>query len=236
MILGIVGKVGGGKSLLALTQMLDWFCQGGCVATNIELDLNAVARYCWSKGHRFDRSQYTLLDMEDRRFQNQIMRGVKGSTVRVYIDEAHLFYSAEDFKQMDRAFDDVKRFVSQSRKVHVDIYLITQAWENLWGQFRRHAEFLYRCRDFRNVKFGIFGTLPSWLMALKWSKCDEATGQVLETGSTPITKKITDCYSTAQVYDPMMRELVQRMKQFEPVKAKVGWLKRTFGKPPTFEV
>ncbi|BCU78892.1 hypothetical protein llg_36070 [Luteolibacter sp. LG18] len=174
--------------------------------------------------------------MENRRFHDQIKRGCKGHVFSVYIDEAHLFYSAEDFKNMDKEFNDVKAFVSQSRKVHVDLYLITQAWENLWGQMRRHAEFVYKCRDYRNVSFGIFGTLPAWAgFALNWARCDAATDMVMSTGKTPITRYVTDCYSTSQVYDPMMKALLERMPQYEPVFSKVGFLERMFRKPAIIE-
>lgn len=134
MIEGIVGKVGGGKTLLALTKMLSHFMAGGCVCSNIELDVDAVARYCGKWGKRFHARQYVFLDMrKDALFHRNLVRGVEGWHVHMYIDEAHLKFPTAEYRALSKQFLEIEAFVSQSRKVRVDIGIITPAWDNVWG-------------------------------------------------------------------------------------------------------
>lgn len=230
MITGIVGKVGGGKSLLALAQMLEHMGHGGCVATNIDLDDDGCARYLWRRRRQLSRSQIVPLDLnKDIRFQKQIPRGTPLRNVRVFIDEAHLHYNADDHRELSAQFKDIKGFITQSRKARVDVCFITQAWDTLYMQFRKQALFLYKCRDFREINFPIFGKLPG--MGLLWSKCCAATDQVLENGRTPLSKELFRCYSTTQVYDDTTAALFERMPQFVPRPNKISWLSSKFTKP-----
>jgi hypothetical protein len=232
MIEGITGKVGSGKSLKAVVEMAAEFVAGGCCATNIELDRDAIARFCWKRGHRFRDDQYRFLDMrKDPCFHKNLPRG-SSRTIRVYIDEAHLFFPASEYRDLKKAFLEVEAFVSQSRKVKVDIWLITQAWENVWGQLRRQALFIYSCRDMRVVNFPVFGKIIGQMMGLTWARLDAATNAVLETGRTAIAKDICQLYATSQVYDDMMASLVGSMSLFEVERRPVGWFGRTFRNPP----
>lgn len=230
MITGIVGKVGGGKSLLALSQMLSHMADGGCIATNIELDMDGCAKWLWKRQRQVRSSQYVPLDLnEDIRFQNQIPRGVPLRNVKVFIDESHLFYNADDHRDLSSQYKDIKGFITQSRKVSVDVCFITQAWDTLYMQFRKQALFLYKCRDFREINFPIFGKLPG--MGLLWSKCCASTDQVLENGRTPLSKELFRCYSTRQVYDDVTAALFEKMPLFQPQPNKVSWLRSRFTKP-----
>lgn len=232
MIEGIIGKVGSGKSLYALTDMLGHFCKGGYAASNIDLDRDQVARYCWRRGHRFRDDQYKLLDLQrNPLFHREIKRGTPALKGKIYIDEAHIVFPASEFRENKAAFFEIDRFCSQHRKFDVDIYFITQAWENLWGQIKRQATFIYSCRDFRVVSLPMVGTAFGSAMGLKWSRLDSATDIVLETGSTAIAKDVVACYSTKQVFDPMCAELMQSMPIYEPQRQSVSWFARKFSKP-----
>ena len=233
MIEGITGKVGSGKSLLALTEMLGHFVRGGGAGSNIELNLDAVAAFCWKRGHRFRDRQFRFIDLRrDCLFHRQIDRGSGALNVKVYIDEAHLFFPAAEYRELRKQFLEVESFVSQSRKVGVDLYLITQAWENIWGQLRRQAQFIIECRDMRVIKFPLVGQALGQFLGLSWTRKDAQTDEALDTGRTQIARDVTSCYSTKQVYDDLMAELVDIMPEFHPVAEPVGWLRRTFTRPP----
>lgn len=230
MIQGIVGKVGGGKSLLSMSMMLQHFVEGGQNCSNIELNLDAVARYCWKRGRRFHDSQYRFVNMrEDVLFHKQIMRGTRPGAVKVFIDEAHLFFPGSEYRALSKQFMELDAWLSQSRRGHVDVYFITQAWENLWGQLRRHAEFIYSCRDMRKINFPMVGQLA--FLGLSWTRSCAQTDTSLETGRTKITKELTDCYSTLQCYDVGMSEWMEKTPIFEDNKASVNPIRRLFPMP-----
>jgi hypothetical protein len=237
MIEGITGKVGGGKTLLALTKQLDHFMGGHCVATNIELDVDAVARYCWKRGKRFHERQYKFLDMrKDVLFHRQLFRGIESSHVHVYLDEAHLNFPAAEYRELRKQFLEIEAFVSQSRKMRVDMWLITQAWDNVWGQLRKQAQFIIECRDMRVISFPIFGKALGSAMGLSWTRRCAATNQTLESGRTPIARDVVSCYSTMQVYDDMMAELLRVLPEFQPFTSRVGFMERVLHRGPILAV
>jgi hypothetical protein len=237
MIYGITGKVGGGKTLYALSRMLDHFMKGGTCCTNIELDVDAIARYCWARGKRFNARQYVFLDMRrDPHFHRNIVLGIEGWHVLVFLDEAHLLFPAAEYRELRKLFLDIEAFVSQSRKVKVDIYLITQAWTNIWGQLTKQALFVIECRDMRVVQLPLFGKALGGVIGLSWSMKDTATNVVLESGRTKIAKDVCSCYSTFQVYDDMMEHLMKTLPTCQPFEARVGFWQRFFHRGPVLAV
>ena len=240
MICGITGKVGSGKSLLGLDMMLRHFAKGGCCATNIELDLDAVARWCWKRGHAFDPEQYRLLELkQEPSFHKQIpcaavFNPAPHQKILVFIDEAHLFFPSAEYRKLATVFQEIAAFVTQSRKFGVDVFLITQAWDTLWNTLRKQAELLYECRDMRKVKLPMIGAALGGVFGLTYVIRDEKTGERLDGGSTRIAKDLVSCYSTQQVYDAGTEELRASMGTYETQRRPVGWLSRTFrSAPPT---
>jgi len=233
MIEALTGKVGSGKTLKGTSDSLGHFIKGGCVCTNIEYDRDALARYCWKRGHRFKDSQYVELPMrKDPCFHRYMRQNVRGDlVVKVYIDEAHLFFSAGEYRDLKKEFGAVESFVSQSRRVGCDIYFITQAWENVWGQLRKQALFEVKCRDLRVIEFPMFGTALGGLLGMSWTKVDCQSGAVLESGKTKLARDIFSCYNTMQAYDDAMAEIMATMPVFQRATEKVGLLRRIFGNP-----
>jgi hypothetical protein len=237
MITGITGKVGGGKTLLALTMMLDHFIKGGTCCTNIELDVDAVARYCWVRGRRFHARQYVFLDLRrNALFHRQVIRGIEGWHVLVFIDEAHLKFPAAEYRELRKQFLEIEAFVSQSRKVRIDLYFITQAWSNVWNQLTKQALFIIECRDMRSMKLPLFGFALGGMLGLSWTKRDSATNVATESGRTKIARDVVQCYSTMQVYDDMMAELMEVLPECEPFVSRVGFFQRLLHRGPVLAV
>lgn len=234
MIEAITGKVGSGKSLKAVSDSSRHFLRGGCVCTNIELDRDYIAAWCWKRGHRFRDSQLVDLPMKSdpcfHRYMKQARPDARNN-VWVIIDEAHLFFPAAEYRDLKKAFLSVESFVSQSRRVRCDIWFITQAWDNVWGQLRKQALFETACRDFRVVNLPLVGSSLGSAMGLKWVRKDCATGAVLETGKTALDRGIFGFYSTHQPYNEEMSEIMRTMEVYEENRERVGWFARHFKKP-----
>ncbi len=228
MTRGIVGKKGAGKSLLALFQMLEHLADGGAVASNIALDGDAVARWCWKRGHDYRHDdQFTLLDLnKEPRFYRDCPRSpVRNASgrdiVRIYIDEAHLFFPASRYRELASEFEELHDWNSQCRKAGQHLYMITQAWENIWGALRRQTEQRFECRDMRSIKLPMVGTGLGWAFGLTWALKDEETNERLEGGTSRITPGVVECYDTAQVYSDTMAELFELMPEYRAERRKV---------------
>jgi hypothetical protein len=231
----ITGKVGSGKTLKAVSDMAGHVFQGGCICTNVELDRDKLAHQCWRRGRRFHDSQYILLPMETDPCFHRYMRQAAPTNrlnVQVYIDEAHLFFPASEYRDLKKSFLSVESFVSQSRRVRCDIFFITQAWDNVWGQLRKQALFVVDCRDFRVINLPMFGKSLGNAIGMKWSRKDAATGVVLETGGTALSKAVFDLYSTHQAYNEEMAEIMRTMAVFHEQHDRVPFFQRYFSKPP----
>lgn len=230
----LTGKVGSGKTLKCTTDDLAHMIRGGCVCTNVEYDRDAVARYCWRRRHRFHDSQYVLLPMREDVVFHRHMRQTKRSDklpVRVTIDEAHLFFSADDHRELKKEFNQVQSFVSQSRRVGCDIYFVTQAWDNVWSQLRKQALFEVQCRDLRVIRFPMIGDALGGVLGMSWTKIDAQTRTSLETGKTALSKDVFGCYNTMQPYDDAMEEIMATMPFFDKVKGRVSLFDRLFRSP-----
>ena len=225
---GIVGKKGHGKSLLALTQMLAHFSQGGFAASNLALDLDAVGRYCWKRRHRFQERQFRLLDLNrNPLFFEEIPRAsvrlAKGrDVVRVYVDEAHLFFPSSRYRELSRDLDLLERWNSQCAKFGQELYLITQAWDNLWSNLRRQSIGRYHCRDMRQVKLPLVGQSLGNVIGLTWAFRDEETGEVLDRGNSRVTREVVDCYSREQIFDADMQALEGSIERFTACPDRIG--------------
>jgi len=241
MIEFITGKIGGGKTLLALNMMLDDFEKGHRVETNIELNLDVISKHLWTKkGLRFYSDQYRFHDFEENPdFHNHIHRGSREHTVKIYIDEAQLYYNANDSRELIKHAKQLISFHTQSRKFGVDIRFITQDEGTVFSQLRKQALWKYECRDLRGVNLGwLMGSAP--MLGLRWKKIDlGGSNQVLEKGKTKLDPNIFNMYETSQCYDALAQSLMETMPQFLPRKnkdRKISLFEKLFRKPQPLKI
>lgn len=236
MIEFIYGKIGGGKSLLATTMMREDFCNGLRVESNIAINTDYLARWMWRKrGLRFSSDQYRYHNFEEHPdFHNHIHRGSRERPVKVYVDEAQLYYNANDARELVKTMKELISFLTQSRRFGVDIVFITQDPTTVFGQFRKQALWGYECRDLRGVSLGWLVGNTS-MLGLRWKKVDlGGSGQVLEKGKSKLDKHIFRLYDTTQFYDNFGQSLMDSMPVFTPQdtkKRKLSFLQRYFKKP-----
>lgn len=218
MIYTITGKIGGGKTLLALSRMVsDYWARGGCVVSNIAIDERALDSYLRKKcGRRYVAGMYRRHDFEaEPDFQLAIPWGVPGCPVGVFVDEAQLYYNSTQSRALETRFLRLVSFLTQSRKANVDVYFITQHDTTLWAQFRHQALFGYKCRDMREISLPFVGKIGG--LGLHWSKYDVISETVLETGKTPLSADLFGLYDTRQMYDSQMTGLQSSSEIWQPV-------------------
>lgn len=218
MISVITGKIGGGKTLLALTQMLDHLAKGGCVISNVALHPDKVARHLLrTRGKKLLKDQLRHYDFEaNPEFQGKIPWGIPSLPVLVVCDEAHLYYNAALAAKLTAQCMTLVSFLTQSRKASVDVVFITQDDKTLWTQFRNQALFGYRCRDMRSVNLPFVGKAS--FLGLNWVKFDVQSGEIMERGRTPLSPKLFGLYDTFQMYDSQMTELQKAAEIWDPAK------------------
>ena len=218
MISLITGKVGGGKTLLALGMILKDLSKGQGVLTNIALDFEACDKYLKRRlnYNRLQPSQITYLDLnESIDFRDKTKKGTLTHPYNIYIDEAHLFFNAKDATLLKNDFFPLLSYITQSRKLHQNIFFSTQAPETLVNQFRLQTEEGYRCVDMRKKDFPIVGKIDT--LGLRWVAYDWSSGQTLRTGGTKIDSLLTNCFDTTQFYDTTTSLMAQELDTFTPI-------------------
>lgn len=217
MIYVITGKIGAGKTLFGVNRAMEVFGYGGFVMSNILFLEEGCREYLAYRGRSLDfGAQFLHHDFEDEpNFMLKCRRGTAAHRTLVFIDEAHLFYPSGRSQTYDVQFDPINKFISQSRKFHIDIYLITQDESLLYHRFKTQAEHRYHCIDMRKKSFGWLGTPPG--AGLKWVEKDTKSDLVMKEGETALDKRLFGCFNTFQKYDKFTRELEANMPLHEPL-------------------
>jgi hypothetical protein len=212
----ITGKIGGGKSLLALTRILARLEKGHCCVSNIALIQDEVAKYLRDqRRYKLKVGQLRQYDFEKNpTFQDSIPWGVPDAPVYVVCDEAHLYYNAALASSLTHQCMKLVSFLTQSRKASVDVTYITQDDRTLWTQFRNQAHFGYKCRDMRQIDLPFIG--KAGFLGLNWVRFDIISGEIMERGRTPLNKKLFKLYDTYQMYDEQMTTLQQNAEIWNP--------------------
>jgi hypothetical protein len=162
------GKLGGGKTYSAVVRIVHVLRRGGVVATNIELNRSAIVDYC-ARRYRvqldLDKQLFILTEDQLFNFHSHIPLGSSADCrPLIVIDEAHLWFNSRDWAQASR---DVLKFLTQSRKLHVDIIFISQSALNLDKQFIRMVQYIWRFRDLDRFKIpGLGITYPFLIKCL----------------------------------------------------------------------
>lgn len=157
------GKLGGGKSYHAVKRAVAQFLRGGCVVTNVGLNVEAVREHLSKRYNRVFNpdalriipDEYEEMEVGGKRilvhcavnFHKYVPAGSQDLPVLVIIDEAHLYFNSRDFAVSDRTSRELFKYITQSRKLGNDIIMITQDYRNLDAQFIRMLQYLWTFRD-----------------------------------------------------------------------------------------
>lgn len=151
------GRLGGGKTYSAVERVIQLFRQGGICYTNVQLNMDYIKPFIARKyGIEIDcGKQYVYLDNgKIGSFHNHVSAGSDEIPALVLIDEAHLFFNSRDWSKTSR---DVLTFLTQTRKVRINVIMITQHQDNIDKQFRRLVQYYWTFRDMKKFRLPLLG-------------------------------------------------------------------------------
>lgn len=219
------GRIGGGKTYSAMLRMASHLAKGGHVYTNIEFSPDGLLQLVRkSFGMIVTLEQVHVLTEEQiPNFQRHISAGEMNLPVLVVIDEAQLWFNSRDWNKQSK---EMLTFLTQSRKVSVDVIFITQAVSNIDKQFRVLCQYVWAFKDIQ--KWFPWFPIPS-ILKLQF---DQDMQFLLKWYFVRKTKLVFDSYNTRALLRPIdfggetvARALVQKVPSFKLSDLKLGLLK-----------
>lgn len=221
------GRIGGGKSYNAVLRIIDRLRLGGIVATNIELNRPAVEdliRNRFKVIPRLDDQLFELKEDQIEHFERHIPLGNgSGLNPLIVIDEFHLWFNSRDFSKNHTQSRGTLTFITQARKLHVDLLLISQSALNVDKQFVRMLHGIWRFRDLEKwILPGLGFRMPfskKYILAVNYDQDGRTITQ------RQWVKKDTDifkCYETTALLRPIadLSAMVKDSLTLEAVKPK----------------
>jgi len=213
------GRIGGGKTYLAVSRILGHLSSGGHVVTNIELNIGPCGSYLANHyGVIMEQDAIKIIgETETDNFHRHLSSGTHECPLLCVIDEAQLWFSSKDSSLTAATKKGLLTFLTQSRKVAVDVVFITQSELNIEAQFRRLASEIYKMRDLSKIVIPVFG--------LKWPhqdtlvfRLDLASKMVLQRFLLRRTADVYACYNSSALLRPLeFAGVVKKRKRLERV-------------------
>lgn len=194
------GTLGGGKSYHAVARALRYLASGGRVYSNIELVREECEKYVldrWGLELQWEK-QYRFLSASDiARLHEVVKGGTREKNVLCILDEIHLYHNARDWATASRG---LLQWLTQSRKLFVDVICITQHRNNLDKQWIRLVAKYWRFRDLRKWR------MPGLGLRLPFFEClsvelDQDGRTVINKQFERFDKAVFRCYSSEQLFD-----------------------------------
>lgn len=212
MIALITGKIGGGKTLHAVGEIVRHLAKGGTVCTNIDLVWDELCLVCLERYRVYlQPEQLRMIDLkDDKGWHVAVPFGMPSGSVLVVLDEIHLFFNARDWASTQKQHRDLVSFLSQSRKVHVEVRFLCQSATTLEKQFRLQCEFEYYMRNVKDIKIPLLGTLPmNRLLMVTRDNAKDSSSKPLAHELVKYDKRLFRCYNTYALLDDHMIQLVE---------------------------
>ncbi len=194
------GTLGGGKSYHAVQHALSYLARGGRIYSNITLVREKCEEFCrfrYGVELNWDEQFHFLTASDISRLHEVVKGGDKDCPVLCILDEIHLYHNARDWSQASRG---LLQWLTQSRKLYVDIIAITQHRNNLDKQWVRLVERYFRFRDLRRFK------MPGLGIRFPFFQC--LTVEIDTDGKTVVDRRwerfdvpVFSCYSSDQLFD-----------------------------------
>lgn len=198
MITIISGRLGCGKSYLAVRMMQEHLYKGGIVATNIRLK-NMAPRLLARVVHIDGNCLPTDLPSGDR-------RGHGKRRVMIVIDEALSWFGIADDPKRDSRKAVWADWLRHSDKLGQDIFLISQDWQQTVKWIRVLSQRVYFCHNSKNERFIRF--FPFTFLYAAEKNTIDVENQVAGLPARPIrtrfyflSKSVYNCYDTAETFE-----------------------------------
>lgn len=190
MIENYVGLIGGGKSYNAVLRMLQHMSRGGCVVSNISLQLDSwkntfkLYHTKWrdeagnnAKGVRrvlaeyyrwkYQPGQFIYIDNSVLTIQGVVKMIPKGEgsiPVLVVLDEAGDFWDVDERSKADKEF---LSFLKHSRKLNIDFIFIIQELSELNKRIVNQSAYVWKFTDMATFRFPGLGVSASIVPGLE---------------------------------------------------------------------
>lgn len=199
MIEAITGRIGGGKTCLAIIRMAEYIASGGRVYSNVRflgthdvftedgkdyethVEPDApIALFLRKKfGWEIQHGQYNYLyeTSLETGFEHCIPKGLPEKKVLVVLDEVNEWFDTldrSDVNKKDNILRDTLRFLRQSRKCYIDVIFILQVFDTLNSRIRDLVAFLWVCRDMQYFKVAGVNLGWAWKHFFYWQKFDRS--------------------------------------------------------------
>lgn len=198
MITIISGRLGCGKSYLAVKMMQEHLYKGGIVATNIMLK-NMSARLLGRVVHIDGNCLPTDLPSGDR-------RGHGKRRIMIVIDEALSWFGIAENPKNDPRKGIWADWLRHSDKLGQDIFLISQDWAQTVKWIRVLSQRVWFCHNSKNERF--IRHLPfKFLFAAEKNTIDvenQTAGlpaRAIRTRLYFLSKSVYNCYDTAETFE-----------------------------------
>lgn len=199
------GKKGGGKTYLAVSRILAHLGRGGTVYTNVQLKPEGCRRYLRKHyGVEMDDSAIVFLDEQGTiDFNKALTGGTRELPVLVVLDELHLFFSAKDHAMTATSRRGMLTFLSQTRKVYIDLVFITQEEENLDVHFRRLTDEIWRMKDLSRFKIPLLNIGYPWPHTVAFRFDAKGGKEPMEKRLILRSPEVFECYDTNALLRPV---------------------------------
>lgn len=188
MIEAYCGLIGGGKTYSAVLRMLSHMARGGCVVSNINLELlpwknthklfrgtfnkqfNAKGCIEYLKEYfswNYQEGQYRYIrnqDLSEHGVISKLPAGLPDLPVLLVWDEGADFWDSEDRKDADREFLSLLR---HSRKLGMDFIFVVQEFTELNKRIRNQTMYVWKFIDMATFRVPGLGLGVGWIPMLK---------------------------------------------------------------------
>lgn len=201
MVYGVVGKLGGGKSLSCVYLMLKALNRGDRVTSNIKLKDDYLQK------HRINASKYRYIDdfadVDPWTLPKGDLRG-SGGRLRsmIVIDEAGEWLDSYSDARHKGQLSDVASWLRQSDKLGQDVFFIVQFENLLHTRLRSIVHRWLVCMDLQKLRipvinFGLPWPLNSFVICTEFDgRSKEYNGRIW----IPKSKQIFEAYDTAAFF------------------------------------
>ena len=213
------GTIGGGKSYCAWHRALEYIAAGGCVYTNMTLELEPFRNERYKQdargardylrrryGWEYQEGQYVQLSNDELyRLHELVPPGTPDHPVLVLVDEALDFFNSLDREQSKTRLREFLSFLQHSRKCCIDVIFITQEFTELNSRIRTKVTGYYRLADVAKLRLPHIGVGFPWPFTRNFLRVQyNRTGKVFVRRQwVAKDEAVFGCYRT----DEMFREL-----------------------------
>jgi len=193
----VAGKLGSGKTFYAVIQAVEALARQEVVVSNVKLNWPAVDARLKKMGCAVPRGNVRFVPTEAIEANPDVLLEHLSAGSMLILDEVHLFLSARKWSENQAKAEQFMLFLTQARKLKVDVWLISQSEANIDSMLTRMATHIVRVTNWLHLPFlGKLLPLPLTIAKI----CQPDGKSVLSRDWVWRSKKIGNLYDTLQTF------------------------------------